>query len=359
MPKRDAPSSGRQDATPATTPAARLRRIDAILRDPDLTRAEADAVVGLVLHANGDGLAWPGQRRLCREFHLSASTVGTALEKAVGVHLAEAGLGPRGVRRYRVLAVPKDPLDDTPSATAVVALKDAPALQAEPASATDSVSSATGTSFQRYKSVYRNHKDEPKNEPKEGNQVHPLPPGATLRRPNGTITADSHGETAGIQGNGHGTATDPDEALRLALGREPTGKELVTFRQAVSEAQAAGATDALIAHYVRLAAPGEAVWLAANEARDEARRLLESWRKQDFGERRDTVGAILGDVRHAADYLRQPDLPSWDSGANRNRKVLGWAKREASALQAAGIARPKKAGAGKDDHGHESENVGL
>ena len=158
---------------------------------------------------------------------------------------------------------------------------------------------------------------------------------------NGTATANGHRETEGIQGNEHGTTTDPDEALRLALGRPPTPKELITFRQAVGEAQAAGATDALIARFVRLAAPGEGVWAGPNAAREEAKRLVDSWAKAGLEPRRQSVLEIIKDVWSAWGYVQQKGLPSWDMGLARNRKVLAWARREASALRAAG---------GKDDH---------
>jgi hypothetical protein len=58
-------------APAATGPVAKLRRIEAVLRDRDLTRAEGQAVIAVVLHADNRGLAWPGQRRLRTEFGLS------------------------------------------------------------------------------------------------------------------------------------------------------------------------------------------------------------------------------------------------------------------------------------------------
>ena len=297
---------------------------------------------------NRKALAWPGQRRIRRRYHVGGRVIASAVEKACGIHLQEAGLGPRGVQRYRVLAVRDGADADAASAPAVGALTDPPARPSTPASAPADVSSAPGCDIQRAQRRARNQHSEPTDEPKEGNQDSPPPSCAALQRLNGTATADGHRETEGIQGNEHGTTTDPNEALRLALGRKPTGKELITFRQAVGEAQAAGATDALIAHFVRLAAPGEGVWAGPNAAREEAKRLVDSWAKAGLEPRRQSVLEIIKDVWSAWDYVRQKNLPSWDMGLARNRKVLAWAKREASALRAADGAPPEKEWKGRD-----------
>lgn len=144
---------------------------------------------------------------------------------------------------------------------------------------------------------------------------------------------------------------DLGEALRLALGREPTAKERSSFDQAVAEARTAGATDALIGYFTRKTPMSEGVWGGPNAARSEARRLVESWANAGLEPRRESVAAILKDLNFAADYLKQPDLPSWDAGRARNEKVLAWAQCEASALRAASgefCAAFARAGQGAD-----------
>jgi len=181
------PAEG-HDPTPraATTPVARLRRIEAVLRDANLTGREPLPIIGVVVHANRDGLAWPGQRLLSREYHVGGATVTRALEKALGVHLVPAGLGPRGAQVYLVLAVPSDAPDDDPSATTAVALDkpaapsetvtldDAPAPPDQAASATGAARSATGAAVQRHRTAWRNQQSKPEDEPER--EPERLPP---------------------------------------------------------------------------------------------------------------------------------------------------------------------------------------
>ena len=138
-------------------------------------------------------------------------------------------------------------------------------------------------------------------------------------------------------GGGRGMTLDLGESLRLALGREPTAKERISFDQAVGEARTAGAPDALIAHFVRKTPVSEGVWAGPNAARGEARRLVESWANTGLEPRRESVQAIIKDVLFAEEYMRLPDLPSWGTGRARNGRVLAWAEWEASALRAAGF----------------------
>jgi len=324
MPKRE-PSSGHQDGAPATTPAARLRRIEAVLRDANLTRAEGQAVIAVVLHANGSGLAWPGQRRLRSLYRLSGPAVTGGLRKAVGKHLAEAGIGPRGVRRYRVLDVPPNTPPGRENELASVpvsgALTDPPARRFSPSSAPVSESSAPVSPRQRARDRHETKKNQ--GEPKEGEPERPPPPVAAL--------GDENSDRPDAE------PADPGEALWTALGREPTAKERSSFDQAVAEALAAGATDALIAHFTRRTPPSEGVWTGPNAARSEARRLVESWANAGIEPRRESVAAIIKDVLFAEENMRQEGLPSWDAGRARNEKVLAWGRREAAALQAADV----------------------
>jgi hypothetical protein len=338
------PAKGQDPADhAATTPAARNRRIEAVLRDPNLTRAEGQAVIAVVLHANGHGLAWPGQRRLRTEYRLSGPAVTDGLRKAVkGGHLADAGIGPRGVRLYRVLDAPEAPRKASASAPVSGTLNQPPARRFSAASAPVSESSAPVSPAQRA-SGWHETKEVNHEEPKEGNQDGPAPSTAMLCQANGngTATANGHDKRKVSRGNDNGhdrpeaEPTDPDAAFQFALGREPTAKERISFNQAVAEARTVGAPDALIAHFVRRTPPSEGVWAGPNAARSEARRLVESWASAGLEPRRESVGAILKDLNFAADYLKQSDLPSWDAGLARNRKVLAWARREASALRAA------------------------
>ena len=151
----------------ATTRAGRLRRIEAVLRDRDLTRAEAVAVVGVILHANGRGLCWPGQRRLRYLFHLSGAAVAGGLRKAVGTHLGDAGIGPRGVRLYRVHDAPDVPRKAKASAPVAGTLNDPPARRFDDSSAPILDSSAPESPAQRACGRHETNNVNQNREPKE------------------------------------------------------------------------------------------------------------------------------------------------------------------------------------------------
>ena len=87
--------------------------------------------------------------------------------------------------------------------------------------------------------------------------------------------------------------------------------------------------------------PNPATWLNQGRWADEAAfpsgRLIESWAAARLEPKRTSIEAILQDVKAARKYLEQPDLPTWDNGKARCRKVMEWAGRESCALQAAGL----------------------
>jgi hypothetical protein len=101
------------------TLAARRGRERLILKDAGLTAAEVRALMALASHANAEGLAWPSQRTLRRQYHVGGRVIRTALAKGVRRgHFAPAGAGPSGVRRWRLMPPNGDPGAPTAGAPA-------------------------------------------------------------------------------------------------------------------------------------------------------------------------------------------------------------------------------------------------
>jgi len=127
-------------------------------------------------------------------------------------------------------------------------------------------------------------------------------------------------------------ARDLGEVLRLSLGRAPTPREQSSFNQAVTEAQRAGATDALIAHFVRQTPLSEGVWTGPNAAREAARKLVRDWTVAGLEPRRDTVQAILDDLAFVQRYESGQEGPTENAGLDRCLQVQEWAARHADTL---------------------------
>ena len=110
-----------------------------------------------------------------------------------------------------------------------------------------------------------------------------------------------------------------------------TNRARSQFVQAVAEARAAGATDALIAHAISRNGEGPP-WSGPNAARDEARAVVQAWAREDLGGERLTVAAILADLDHAREYVERKNLATYDAGLDRNRRALRWANKHRQAL---------------------------
>ncbi len=343
--------AGRRPPPPgvvATTPAGRLRRIEAVLRDPALTHSEALAVVGVVLHGNGHGMAWCGQRRLRKRYGLSGGVVVSGLRKSLGRHLDDAGTGPHGAHLYRVLAVPTDTPDDDetgpdsappsgtldtpPSAPVPGMLDDVSARRSGTSSAPVSGSSAPVCPAQRAALWHEtNDSNQLRNQRREphGNS----PPLAALAPDNGDgndgTTADTHADADDL---------DLPSLAGQARGRPLSEKEASVFQSAIVEARAAGCTEALIRHHVAQAAPGAAVWTGPQAARDAVRSLVESWNGSDFGRPRPGLADVLRDLRFTLGAaLPAPGTADAGTILARRAAVARWAKAHATTLQAAGF----------------------
>ena len=364
MLKHDAPSSGRPDTTAATTPAARLRRIEAIQRDPDLTRAEADAVVGVVLHANGHGLAWPGQRRLRSLYRLSGPVVTGGLRKAVGKHLADAGIGPRGVRRYRVLSVSPDAepegenehasapvagtLNQPASAPTVGALNDTPARQFTPSSAPVSESSAPVQPAQRAtnrRATNKVNQREPKEREPDGDGDS-LSPCAALSQGkddgNGTATANGHDKRRDSRETENGndtTADDRERLIALAYPGGPTAKQRAALVTPLVVSERAGVPAPFVAAALVSNKAGLPVdpWLRVDHAVARAKEIVEGLNSGDAEECARAGTEPVARVITLADLVARGLAEQWPDGkplgrwkswtwAGVRRKCMEWPK---------------------------------
>jgi len=323
----------------ATTPAARLRRIEAVLHDLNLTRAQAVAVVGLILHANGRGLAWPGQRRLRSMFHLSGPVVTEGLRKAVGKHLADGGIGPRGVRLYCVLNVRPDPapegetnpasapaggtVDNTASAPVAGTLTDPPARRLPASSAPVSESSAPVWPAQRATGWHETNKVNP-DEPTE--RENPAADAATTDPLSlGAARSDENNGDNGNNQNGNGAAgekrndgNDVDRVIHFAFPGGASEKQEAAMINAIATAVRQGASYPLLAHAVvspKLQA--EPPWVRVEEAGKETADLLGRARRCWPASTFQTVGELL--VAVAENYVPRnekesnliPDVQAW------------------------------------------------
>lgn len=317
------------EARAAKTPAARLRRVAAIVGDADLAAGDARVLVAVVAHANGRGRAWPGQRRLRRAACACGSTVARALRRAVErKHLIPAGVGPRGVAVWLVPdVVPSGPREDPPDDGAAYrrtgALKEPASVprhgRADGRASVPSVSSpaylpgesSVPSDGRETKDVNRTEKKEPEKHP------------------------PAQARTSGNADNGHDDG--PDARLvavySAARGRPCRDGEAAKLLEAAREALAAGATPALVANAV-LNAGDAAPWIGPNAARDAARRLIAAWAEQ-LEPPRPTVQAILADCRFAAAYLKRPAAEHDGAGVIRCEGVVSWAERHADALKQA------------------------
>jgi hypothetical protein len=131
----------------------------------------------------------------------------------------------------------------------------------------------------------------------------------------------------------------PDQRLVALAGkarrRTLTHSECQVFLEAVAEARLAGATNALIAHFVSKANNGEAVWIPVNTARDTSRTLLDSYQDVvQLGEPRTRLEQITADFTWSKNYLDEHPPP--DEGRHHNQRVLDWAHGHSETLTAAG-----------------------
>jgi hypothetical protein len=317
------------------SPVEALGRIDLILQDRRMSLAERVAAVGVALRANRrDGTSFPGYRFLCTRYGLGPSAVSKALAvpggKAVGVHLKPTGRARKGVQVFKVLPPPSSESPES-SASTTGALAGGLRSQKDPAALPVEGSSASSEAPQRF-----HHGSETKDELAQGTGGN-WPPPPLSRTPATTEgNGDGHNETEGIQGDDTTDAdpADPGAALRFSLGRDATTKERTAFDQAVREARKAGATDALIAHFVRKTPPGEGAWAGPNAAREETKRLVASWRSE-LEPPRETIGAILSDVIFCRQYLAGEVAGACEEGRARCRRVQAWAERNRDALRKA------------------------
>ena len=302
-----AKGDGKQNARAATTPAGRLRRIEAVLCDRDLTRAEAVAVVGVVLRGNGNGLAWPGQRHLRAHFGLGGPSVVEGLRKADGRHIVrQETRAEHGGDRWLVLDTMAESAGN--SVPTVGTLDADSARQFGNGSAPVSDGSAPVTDPQR---ATRRHET-------EGKPVEPR------REPDPAPSAPADSDS-------NGNADARLVAVYNARRRRPCGKgQAAKFLQAVREARDAGATDALIAHRAMEHAEA-APWAGPNAARDDALELVRDWDRH-LEPRRPTVGAILADIDHAKRYVAGETGEVENAGLMRCEDVEAWTKRHAEVL---------------------------
>lgn len=313
------------DARPATTPAGRLRRIAAIVADADLAAGDARVLVAVVAHANGRGRAWPGQRRLRRAACACGSTVARALRRAVERgHLIPAGRGPHGVTVWIVPdVVPDDPPDDGAAYRATGALNTAPSVPCDGrADGRASVPSASAPAYPLGDSSVPSHRRETMKINREEKEEARTAPSAQAR-----TTRDDDAD-----GNGNGPDTDARflSVYAVARGRPCRNGEAAKLAQAVAEARAAGATDALIANAI-LDAADAAPWAGANAARGDARELVRDWDRH-IEQPRPTVQAILDDLAFVRQYLARPPSERENAGTIRCESVRAWAERYADVL---------------------------
>jgi hypothetical protein len=184
-----------------------------------------------------------------------------------------------------------------------------------------------------------------KNSPKKGKKSPPAPTAHATR--NGNDNSEHQG--------------DPDAAI-LALaesvrGRSLTGRERSSFCEAVTEARAAGATDAGISDGIRTAGRGATPWAGPNIARDAAggrlAELLVSYqRAARLPNPRKTLAEIAADVQHARRRLaRTPQPAPGDEGVALWRNQLAWAEQHAADLAAASTCDPNPRLAHQDGPG--------
>lgn len=118
---------GGSAAAVAISPLQALRVIRAVMGDGRLTAAQARAVTGVILQADGaTNTAWTSYRQLKRSYHLGASQIATAMELAAGVYLQEVQRGQRGAICYRILSPATVPAVGTVAAGSVPAVGTVP-----------------------------------------------------------------------------------------------------------------------------------------------------------------------------------------------------------------------------------------
>ena len=114
---------------------------------------------------------------------------------------------------------------------------------------------------------------------------------------------------------------------------EPTEAEAARFRESVSEAQAKGAPEPLIAHHVLRSGKAATPWAGPNAAREATKQILKS-----FNEATDlsctSFGDVLKAIEHAKSFLAGP--PGRE-GRLHNERVADWAKKNAEVITAASI----------------------
>jgi hypothetical protein len=353
---------------PALGPIQALRRIDAILADRNMSLPSRVAAAVVVLRAeNNTGIAYPGYRYIQERYGLGSDSIREALAcpggRAIGPHLLPAGIGPRGVQKFKVVPPPATqdadasaqptgaltPQDADASAQPTGALtpQDADA-SAQPTGALtpqDADASAPETARQRTRNRQPAHPEPPASAPNVGAELtelaHKLTGGTNEHppTPQARRTGNDGDDNGGLQGQ-----QDPDAALvtlaEVVYGRPLTGREVAAFSQAVAEARAAGATDAGIGDGIRKAGRDAPVWSGPNLARDAAggklAELLSSYqRAARLPKPRATLAEIAADVRHARNHISQTPQPSaGDEAAALWHAQIVWADAHPEALPA-------------------------
>jgi hypothetical protein len=143
----------------------------------------------------------------------------------------------------------------------------------------------------------------------------------------------------------HHNGSIPDPDLRLVrlfsehIGAAgPLGRRGVIFVQAISEARAAGATDAMIARAILESTATAAPWTAPNAARAEARALVEAFNRQvGLHDRLLTVVGIVDCVVGCRKAYAAAERGHFDGDVGVVAGVVGWARANAEALRRAAV----------------------
>ncbi len=314
-------------AAVATTRTRILQRLKAVVGDVALTRTEGVVLTAIISHADRDGRAWPGVRRLCGLCRCSASTVASATAKGLASgHLALAGKGPGGAAEFVVLAVPPDEPDvpdeatasatvavapaGDESATVAVALPDGKALRSADESATLAAESATlGGKSATVRSSARNIEEKTEKREREG------------RAGDGDGARDADGEREPPPG-------DPKQRiLSLSFPNGSSGKQQQQLLNAVDRAALKGVPYPLMAHAVRSRALEGPPWKQVDATVETARECVE-WVNEAMKRRRftgldqvldfvDAGGEVLCATVHVARFRGVLKLArTWPNGPN-------------------------------------------
>lgn len=245
-----APKSPDGDKLPLS---ALKHRIDDILRDERMTANQRLATVAVALHGNKrTGLAYPGQRRLRREYHVGGRAIPEALAcpkpgedrkpgLAIGVHLEPAGRGPRGVQQYRV--IPGERPGGDPDG---------------PQGSSSGPSAPTGGALH------------PSSAPETAGSAPVSPssaPGCAAQR------AQGGRETVVEREKMNG---EKERLLSLAFPKGATEKQRAALLKPVREAAAAGVPYPLMAHALVSPKTDGAPWKRIDEAKARARGIVEA-----------------------------------------------------------------------------------